>query len=42
MMRTVNSALKWAWNYSHAFMVLNDDAVHSDQTGTGKVESASI
>ena len=32
MMRTVNSALKWAWNNSRAFMVLTDDAVHSDQT----------
>jgi len=27
---------------SHAFIVLNDDAEHSDQTGGGKVESASI
>jgi hypothetical protein len=34
--------LKLAWNNSHAFMVLNDDAVHLDQTGGGKVESASI
>jgi len=42
MMFTVNSALKWAWNNLRAFVVLNDDAVHSDQTGRGKVESASI
>jgi len=34
--------MKWAWNNSHAFMVLNDDAVHSDQTDGGKLESASI
>jgi len=37
-----NSALKWAWNNLHAFMVLNDYAVYSNQTGGGKVESASI
>ena len=42
MMRTVNSAFKWAWNNSHAFMVLNDDAEHSDETGGGKMECASI
>ena len=31
-----NSALKWALNDSHAFMVLEDDAEHSDQTGGEK------
>jgi carbon starvation protein CstA len=37
-----NSALKWTWNSSHAFMVLNDEAAQSDQTGGGKMEPASI
>jgi len=41
-MRIENSQLNWAWNDSRAFMVLNDDAEHSDQTGVGKAESASI
>jgi hypothetical protein len=36
----VDQFLKWAWNESHAFMVLSDDAKHSDQTGGGKLESA--
>ena len=35
-------ALKWSWIDSHACMVLSDEAVHSDQRGGGKVESASI
>ena len=36
MMSTENSALKLAWNNSHAFMVLNDNAVHSDQKAEEK------
>ena len=36
------SALKWAWNDSHAFVALNDDTEHSDQTGGENLESASM
>jgi len=28
--------MKWAWNVSHAFVVLNDDAEHFYQTGGEK------
>jgi hypothetical protein len=38
-MRTVKQCM---WKDSHAFMALNDDVEHSDQTGGGKVETASI
>jgi hypothetical protein len=31
-----NSDMKWAWNDSHAFVVLNDDAEHFDQTDEAK------
>lgn len=31
-----------AWNGSHTFMVISDDAEHSDQTGGGKAEPASF
>jgi len=36
------SAMKWAWNGSHAFVALHDDAEHSDQIGGANMESASI
>jgi hypothetical protein len=29
--------MKWAWNDSHAFFVLNDDVEHFDQTGGEKL-----
>jgi len=41
-MRNVKQCIEVGMEYSHAFMFLHDDAVHSDQTGGGKVESASI
>jgi hypothetical protein len=35
--------MKWAWNDSHAFVVLNDDAEHFDKKNRWrKVESATI
>jgi len=36
------SALKWAWNDSHAFVALNDGTEHSDQTGGKNLQSASM
>ena len=37
-----NRTLKWAWDDSCVFVVLSDDEEHSDQTGGGSMESASI
>ena len=35
-MLTVKQCIEGAWNDSHAFMVLNDDVEHADETGGGK------